>query len=190
MRFSQEAILKSNEDSLCAPNVENGVIGRLKVSPHWICQSGGDIYALNHHRFEEVAIFDRLLGSRTLNTVDLPEPKVLDDDKSWNGALNETLLNMPRAEAGLVTDERVRTNGFAVKVRKDGLGGILVGVPRDVNFMGPAELSVSILDNRIMLSLILTHLHSPFWKASKSTQMCLLATRGRSRSGASYRQKR
>ena len=190
MRFSQEAILKSNEDSLCAPNVVNGVIGRLKVSPHWICQSGGDIYALNHHRFEEVAIFDRLLGSRTLNTVDLPEPKVLDDDKSWKSALNETLLNMPRDEAGLVTDERIRTNGFVVKVRKDGLGGILVGVPKDVNFMGPAELSVSISDMRIMLSLILPHLYSPFWRASKPTRMRLLATRGRSRSGASCRPRR
>ena len=180
--------MKSN-DSSCAPNVVNGVIGRLKVSPHWICQSGGDIYALNHHRFEEVAIFDRLLGSRTLNTVDLPEPKVLDDDKSWNGALNQTLLNMPRAEAGLVTDERVRTNGFVVKVRKDGLGGILVGVPRDVNFMGPAELSVSISKMRIMLSLILPHLNSPFWRALKPTRMRLSASRGRSRSEASYRRR-
>ena len=38
------------------PKFESKVIGRLKISPHWICQLGNDIYALNHHRFQENAI--------------------------------------------------------------------------------------------------------------------------------------
>ena len=146
--------MQSNEDSLDlgrspGPKVESKVIGRLKISLHWICQLGSDIYALNHHRFEEIAIFDRLLGSRSLNTLELPDPIKLDDDKGWDGAMNETLLNMPRDGAGLVTDERIRHNGFIVKVGRDGLGGNLLAVPRDVNFMGPADLSVSIFNLRI-----------------------------------------
>ena len=149
VKLNVQAILHPNKDSLGSgrlspsPEVESKVIGRLKKSPHWICQHGSDIYALNHHRFEETAIFDRLKGSRSLNTLELQDPIMLDDHKGWNGALNDTMLNMPRDGAGLVTDERIRHNGFVVKIRKDGLGGILLGVPRDVNFMGPADLSVS-----------------------------------------------
>lgn len=151
MKLSEQAILQSNEESLGLGRLpgqkeENQVIGRLNISPHFICQLGSDIYALNHHRFEEMAIFDRLVGSRSLNTLELPEPIKLDDDKSWNGALNETLLNMPRDGEGLVTDERIRHNGFVVKVGRDGLGGFLLGVPRDVNFMGPADLSAVLED--------------------------------------------
>ena len=145
--------------------VEGKVVGRLKISPHWICVRGCDIYALNHHRFEEMAIFDRyardwrggviyslfqrdmccrLLNSRSLNTLELPEPIELNEDKGWSSELNEILLAMTRDGSGLVTDERIRSNGFVVKVRSDGSGAILLGVPRDVNFMGTTDLSVSI----------------------------------------------
>ena len=154
MEVSEQAILQSNEDSLPGPKVASKVIGRLKISPHWICQLGNDIYALNHHRFEENAIYERLIGSRSLNTIELPEPIKLDDDKKWNGELNETLLNMPRDGEGLVTDERIRQNGFVVKVGRDGLGGILLGVPRDVNFMGPSDLSVSKFNDKYTLIMI------------------------------------
>lgn len=54
---------------------------------------------------------------------------------------------MPRTGDGFVSDPRISKNGFAVSVNNisDGGGqaGILVGTPKDVNFMGAVELAVT-----------------------------------------------
>ena len=97
----------------------NGVIGQLKTSGFWLCLKDGGLRIINHHRLQEVAIFNKLMESYSFTAVNGLHPSVdLSKRPSWNAKLNQTLFGLESQESKVV-DRRVVANGIDVSLKDD-----------------------------------------------------------------------
>lgn len=119
----------------------SNLIGKFEKVPYWLFSADNDICILNHHRFQEMELYHRLLKNQRLpvgeSGIDI---QPLRSNHCWSEDLEQTLLNMvPRSAEHIITDERLEKNGFAVKWAP-GQEPLLVGSCTAVNFLGVSDL--------------------------------------------------
>ena len=87
------------------------VVGQLKPSGFWLTLGRGHLKVVNHHRAQELDIFQRLMESYGFPCQHTFKPPI---DPSthprWTQDLNETLLSLVDTE-----DQRLRLNGFQLR---------------------------------------------------------------------------
>ena len=87
------------------------VVGQLKPSGFWLTLGRGHLKVVNHHRAQELDIFQSLMESYGFPCQHTFKPPIDPSTHSrWTQDLNETLLSLVDTE-----DQRLRLNGFQLR---------------------------------------------------------------------------
>lgn len=129
--FDPENVLHKTVES--ATENCDAVIGQLIPSGFWIMKVQGDLMVVNHHRLQEVVVFNRLMQSHALpSSVIARGPINIIGNQSWNPAYDSTLES-------LISDPRLTLNGLKIK-KNDEQEMVLIETCSSISFMGISDL--------------------------------------------------